>query len=507
MAYSSDLVMVGIYPTSAYWLNTGMADMLDGINYVFDYASSVGKPAVANLSWGCPLGPRDGSSLFSQGCDNLTGAGKIFVLSGGNNGGNNIHLQKSFTATDTVVNTFLTFSTSLSSKVNWVDVWGDTSKTFCMKFSLYNGNTKKDSSISICLDDTTHELALIGTNNDTCFITVTTVSSEFNAKPHMLIQFYSRVNDQVCLTVTGNDGVIDMWQGLVYLTSGYYGTFSKNAKSWATAGNALLTTGDLVSTKSSIAVAAYNSKPSFTNVSGSALTYTGFVKNAISSFSSKGPTADGRVKPDIAGPGLALASAVNSVDSEYVSTGASYNSVVSKYVSPLNGNTYSYAMSAGTSMSSPAVSGIVALLLEADPTLTPQAIKTLLSQTSIKDANTGIIPAGGSNIWGGGKVNAYAAIVELLGLTGIYHEASNLNCLLYPNPGNGNYQLGYWSETKESIEIKVCDINGKIVLNSRWTVHPGNNKFNLDLSVHPSGIYFTTVLGNSGQSKIKIVKE
>jgi hypothetical protein len=65
-------------------------------NYVFNYANLVNKPAVANLSWGCPLGPRDGTSLFSQACNNLVGPGKIFVLSGGNNGNNNIHLKKTY---------------------------------------------------------------------------------------------------------------------------------------------------------------------------------------------------------------------------------------------------------------------------------------------------------------------------------------------------------------------------------------------------------------------------
>src|ERR1043165_9202327 len=66
MAYNSDLVFVAIKPALDYWLSTGMADMLDGSNYIFNYAQSQGKAAVANLSWGCPLGPRDGSSLFSM---------------------------------------------------------------------------------------------------------------------------------------------------------------------------------------------------------------------------------------------------------------------------------------------------------------------------------------------------------------------------------------------------------------------------------------------------------
>ncbi|MBK8659375.1 MAG: hypothetical protein IPN22_11045 [Bacteroidetes bacterium] len=118
-----------------------MADMLDGVQYIYNYAQSVSKPAIANLSWGGPLGPHDGTGLFSQAMDNLSGPGKIFTISAGNNGTGKIHLQKTFSPSDISVNTFLTFNASLPSKTNRVDIWGDSSKTFFIKFILYNNNT------------------------------------------------------------------------------------------------------------------------------------------------------------------------------------------------------------------------------------------------------------------------------------------------------------------------------------------------------------------------------
>jgi minor extracellular serine protease Vpr len=508
MAYNSDVVMVGIYPSANYWLNTGMTDMLDGINYVYNYASSVSKPAVANLSWGCPLGPHDGSSLFSQACDALTGPGRIFVLSGGNNGSNNIHLKKVFDPTDTLVSTFLTFPTGLSPKRNWVDVWGDTSKTFCMQFSLYSGLTKIDSTVMVCLDDTTHRYNLIGSNGDTCFITVTTVLSEFNNKPHMLIQALSRVNDRLCLTVKANDGTINMWQGLVINTSGYYGVFTKYSYTFASNGDNIMNVSDMVTTQSAIGVAAYNSKPTFVNVAGSTQTYTGYPKGAIASFSSKGPTVDGRTKPNIAGPGMALASSVSSVDSTYLPAGANYNSVVSAYISPVNGVKYSYAMAAGTSMSGPAVSGIVALLLEADPTLSPTQVMNILYQTAITDSYTGVIPPTGSNTWGWGKVNAYHAMMQVLGLTtGIHHEETGLSCLLYPNPGNGNYSVEYVGEQAEKLDVFVYDVSGKKLLDESWEVHPGSNVRRLEMGSYPAGIYLAVISGKQGRTTVRIVKQ
>ncbi len=509
MAYNSDLVLVSINPTSAYWLSTGMADMLDGMNYIFNYASSVSKPAIANLSWGNPLGPRDGNSLFSQACDNLTGPGKIFGISGGNNGPNRIHLQKTFTTTDSVVHTGLTFSTGLTEKRNWVDVWGDTSQPFRMRFSLYSSSTNKvDSSVYISLDNSTHQINLKGTNGDTCFITVSTVMSEFNAKPHMLIQVYSRVTNQLVLSVMGKNGTVDMWNGLVKDASGYYGTFNKPYL-WSTLGDLNMQCSDMSCTKSAIAVASYNSKPSIVNVSGGTVNYgASYPKGAISAFSSHGPSADGRIKPNITGPGMMVVSSISSLDPEYKSTGINYNRVVSEYISPLNGNTYAYVALQGTSMSSPAVSGIIALLLEANPTLSPQQVMNILSLSAITDSYTGVIPAGGNNTWGAGKVNAYKAMQLVLMGVGIYHPTEMpIECLLYPNPNNGNYAIEYVGDKTETLQLTITNINGQTLISKNWNVITGHNTQQIDLSQHAQGIYFTKITSSKGSTTIKIVKQ
>jgi subtilisin family serine protease len=507
MAFESELVAVAIYPTAAHWLNTGSVDFLDGINYVFNYANAVNKPAVANLSWGCPLGPRDGTSLFSQACNNLLGNGKIFVLSGGNNGSNVIHLKKIFSPTDTIVNTICTFPTTLTDKKNQIDVWGEQGNTFCMNFSLYNLNTKVDSTEIICLDDTTHQYNLIGSNGDTLFITITTVLNEFNGKPHMLVQLYSRVADRLAVSIRSNNGVVNMWQGIVINTSGHYGTFAKNGYTWAVNGDNIMTCGDLVSTDKAIAVAAYNSKPTFTNISGQSLTYTGYSKGAIASFSSKGPTADGRVKPDIAGPGLAIASSISGVDSTYLVGGSDYSSVVTAATSPINGATYSYAVAAGTSMSSPAVSGIVALLLQVDSTLNPVEVKDLLFTTAITDSKTGIIPDSGSTIWGHGKVNAYGAMASLLGVLSVKNGTSNLPCFLYPNPGTGNYQLEILSSENDVANIAITDITGRIIKQRVEQINAGLTVIAIEITDQAKGIYFLQVNGSKGYNTLKLIKE
>ena len=75
-----------------------------------------------------------------------------------------------------------------------------------------------------------------------------------------------------------------------------------------------------------------------------------------------------------------------------------------------------YEFTGGTSVASPIVAGIVALMLQVNPTLTPETAKQVLQQTAITDAYTGPITTPPGDVrWGAGKVNALGAM-ELLGV-------------------------------------------------------------------------------------------
>ena len=113
---------------------------------------------------------------------------------------------------------------------------------------------------------------------------------------------------------------------------------------------------------------------------------------SLAPFSARGPTLDSRVKPDIAGPGVRMTSA---------QMGA-VNGIVSKD---------------GTSMATPFVAGVAALMLDADPTLAPGQIKTILMDTAQDRSPNG--PDGISaqdHEWGAGVVDGYAAVAEASGL-------------------------------------------------------------------------------------------
>ena len=112
----------------------------------------------------------------------------------------------------------------------------------------------------------------------------------------------------------------------------------------------------------------------------------------VPDFSARGPTLDGLVKPDLLAPGrkiISLRSAGSYLDE----------------LLPERRTGESYFRLTGTSMSAPAVSGIVALMLEAKPNLKPNQVKHILRETT-RDL------AVDENIAGAGLVDAYAAVAS-----------------------------------------------------------------------------------------------
>src|SRR5216117_528954 len=97
------------------------------------------------------------------------------------------------------------------------------------------------------------------------------------------------------------------------------------------------------------------------------------IDDTIASYSSKGPTAfDYVVKPDIVAPGnqvVSLLSPYSNFPKQYSATDVYMPEYVTNFkksnLSP------SYMRLSGTSMATPVVSGAVALMIQADPTLTP----------------------------------------------------------------------------------------------------------------------------------------
>jgi serine protease AprX len=104
---------------------------------------------------------------------------------------------------------------------------------------------------------------------------------------------------------------------------------------------------------------------------------TGRADDAMASFSSRGPTyLDWAAKPDLVAPGVGTVSLASPGSSLYVSRPQAL----------LPGSTPAAALPylslSGTSMAAPVVSGTIALMLQANPSLTPNAVKAILQYTA-----------------------------------------------------------------------------------------------------------------------------
>jgi len=88
-------------------------------------------------------------------------------------------------------------------------------------------------------------------------------------------------------------------------------------------------------------------------------------QDAVANFSSRGPTSDGRAKPDVVLPGVDIISAR--------ARGTAMGTVINEY----------YTSASGTSMATPHAAGVCALLLQAEPQLTPQEVKERLMTTAV----------------------------------------------------------------------------------------------------------------------------
>ncbi|MCG2827279.1 MAG: S8 family serine peptidase, partial [Thermoplasmatales archaeon] len=99
----------------------------------------------------------------------------------------------------------------------------------------------------------------------------------------------------------------------------------------------------------------------------------------IAYFSSRGPTLDGRIKPDVCAVGVSVTSA--------------------------QANTNGYVTWQGTSMATPHVAGVYALLLEYNPSLSPSQIKQIIEDSAIDKGD-----AGTDNTYGCGVVECIGAV-------------------------------------------------------------------------------------------------
>jgi len=457
------------------------ASAIDAFVWMRDKAADAGKRLVVNMSWGVyynQMGSLDGFSLLSQAIDDLSANDDVvFVGAAGNNNGTQFHIKQLFN--NNFFNTLIGFYSYAANPNMWgecITSWGEQGHNYSNKISVYNNlGTLLAASPYYSTANTGYLDSILVAGTDTIVFNISSeTANPLNGRPGMQIRIRSlNANNRIVLNSSAVDGTVHYWN-LPELTNGAgnfgqtFTTYGANGRT----GDSFYAVGEPGCTNSVITVAAYSS--GYINGGGNP------AGGAAASFTSIGPLHNEVMKPDIAAPGVSVASSISSY------TDASYSAVSTI---TFNGKDYDFARFSGTSMATPCVAGIVSLILDANPNLSSEQVKNIIKTTARLDNYTGNIVAPGDTKWGMGKINAYAAVQLALNTTSLEEDVSVTPFLLYPNPTKSVLHIMNLSEQEGKI-ISITSIDGRIV-NANLTDH------GIDVSQLPNGVYLLAIEANN----------
>ncbi|MBR1415476.1 MAG: S8 family serine peptidase [Prevotella sp.] len=417
-----------------------------GFKYIFDYAESVGRPCVISFSEGSPQDFYGYDLLYYAFLDSLVGPGRIIVASAGNEGANRNWIHKP--RGQEGAGTFVYYGGQA------MYVMAKSADDFLFRLVAYTAPndtllidtrqvlSQPDSVLALTAAGFSVEVAAYPScydERDICYDLAISGERMVGVAPHLSLE------------ILGADADIELWR-----LSGKFRTFDENL---------LLADGDNthhVHSPSSapcvISVGNNSYREYIVNVQGDTLSYWPGAGGIICEPSSRGPTLDGRIKPDCVAPGNNI---ISSYSSYYLETHPDAGDIrwdVDHF--PFAGRTYAWNSNSGTSMSSPAVGGAVALWLQACPTLTPEDVMGVLSRTCRHTDPSLPYP---NNTYGHGEIDVYAGLLDILGLAGIddipkTHTQASLSLM-----GRQLHIILPEAPTK-SLPLRIYDLNGRPVL-------------------------------------------
>jgi serine protease AprX len=189
---------------------------------------------------------------------------------------------------------------------------------------------------------------------------------------------------------------------------------------------------------------------------------------SISDFSSSGPAADNRIKPDNVAMGV---------------------SVTIQISENLIGH------SNGTSFSCPVLSGIAACLIQA----VPLALNSDIINVLHSSADRYNFP---DSLYGYGIPDIVLALNELQKK---YVIVPDEGIRMYPNPTTGQFEITF-STPPRKVTIEIISLTGKLLFEKEYADHAGRSIIITDLQDSPQGMYMVRITDPSRIHIRKIIK-
>lgn len=433
MAPGADIVLCDVTVLDG---SMSAVEVANCVRYIDSYADSVGQPCVISLSVSTPNGQRDGMDYLSKVVKQVTGPGRIFVISAGNDGGRKAYAHKIATPASPL-NLLFKYKSSLGDSTYYyagllADIWVRKAQTnFYYKFHVLDLTTgeivwesNQFSTKTVIPADSLKGYFKCYTASDTAgYIEAKTNFASDGRKYRLEVSIHNLISERYSI-VNGErrgryaigasiyprknisvdiDGWIcnsgsgfSIYNGPVKTIEGDYisGYYSPATDSCSI--------GNYAVCDSTISVGAYAARNSYYSLAQNKIIIDNSVTiGDIASFSSfqipgAGPT--GEALPTVCAPGVNVVAA----GSRY-----SYFARNSPQTVLKDSEGYYWGVMSGTSMSAPTVAGIIALWLQANPKLSVADVKDIIAKTAVKDRFTMAKPYRfGPN----GKIDAMAGI-------------------------------------------------------------------------------------------------
>lgn len=500
----------------------GCGDLYDviiayGVDHILEYAAYENKPSVVNLSLGSNTGAHDGKGLINQYFDAVAEQDKaIICVSAGNEGDMKIALNKTFTADDTEIKSFI-LGQDMSDygygfmQYGNLEMYSNDNTPLEIQAVIFN----KSRGRVVQRYPLTVDLSTPGTGSywvssadfqeaatdviDTQFanyfdgyVGMGWSYDEDSGRFYAILDYYainkelrnSDGNYVLGFIVKGREG-----QRADLFCDGLFSSITNFGIDGYDDGMYNGSISDMATGNSILVVGSYDTRRDWASLDG--LIYrSGYEVNegCISSFSSYGTLVDGRNMPHVCAPGAVVISSMNSY---YVESGYTNSSSLNACVDEDSRSNY-WGWATGTSMASPQVAGSIALWLEADPTLTIDDVKDIVAQTAVKDEY--VLKADPVQA-GAGKFDAFAGLKEVLrrANAGIGDISVDSERVLVKSLGDNRFNV--FLAGVSSLEITVYDISGS----QRFAQTVAADEAVVDLSSLTKGIYILTVNGQVSQ--------